>query len=107
MFDIAPLDGETDPVEQVRTIERELARFDPALLERERWLVFNKADLVPEEERTKLAKALVRKLKWKRPWYLVSALARENTWPICLDIQRFFDEQKRAAAERAAEAQAR
>ncbi|WP_347252721.1 Obg family GTPase CgtA [Dokdonella sp.] len=107
MVDIAPLDGETDPVEQVRTIERELARFDPALLERERWLVFNKADLVPEEERTKLAKALVRKLKWKRPWYLVSALARENTWPICLDIQRFFDEQKRAAAERAAEAQAR
>ncbi len=107
MVDMAPLDGDVDPVEQVRTIERELARFDPALLERERWLVFNKLDLVAEEEREKLARAFVRRLKWKRPWYLVSALARENTWPICLDIQRFFDEQKREVAERAAEAQAR
>ncbi len=106
MVDIAPLDGETDPVEQVRTIERELARFDPQLLERERWLVFNKLDLIAPDEREKTAKALVRKLKWKQPWYLVSALARENTWPICLDIQRFFDERKRDAAEAAADGRA-
>jgi GTP-binding protein len=107
MVDIAPLDDEIDPVEQVRTIERELARFDPELLQRERWLVFNKLDLVPEEDRQKVAKALVKKLKWKQPWYLVSALARENTWPICLDIQRFFDERRRDAAEAAANAEAR
>ena len=107
MVDIAPLDDDVDPVEQVRTIERELARFDPELLQRERWLVINKLDLVPEEERQNVAKALVKKLKWKQPWYLVSALARENTWPICLDIQRFFDERRRDAAEAAANAEAR
>src|SRR5690606_2096940 len=104
MVDIAPLDGETDPIEQIRTIERELADFDPELLKRERWLVFNKLDLLPVELREKTAKAIVRKLKWKQPWYLVSAIARENTWPICLDIQRFFDEQRRDAAEAAAAA---
>ncbi|HOX72184.1 MAG TPA: GTPase ObgE [Dokdonella sp.] len=104
MVDIAPLDGETDPVEQIRVIEGELKGFDPELLNRERWLVFNKVDLVPVEERESIAKAIVKKLKWKRPWYLVSAIARENTWPICLDIQRFFDEQRRDAAEAAAAA---
>lgn len=104
MVDIAPLDEGVDPVEQIRTIENELKGYDPELLKRERWLVFNKLDLIPVEEREKVAKEIVRKLKWKQPWYIVSAIARENTWPICLDIQRFFDEQRRDAAEAAAAA---
>ena len=98
VVDMAPF-GESDPAEQIRAIEQELKRFDPELLKRPRWLVFNKADLVPEDEREKLAKAIVKKLKWKEPWYFVSAIAREGTWPLMLDVQRFFDEQKRAALE--------
>jgi GTP-binding protein len=99
LVDIAPLDGETDPVEQVRAIEAELEKFDAALLERPRWLVFNKADLVAEDERQKLAKALVRRLKWKQSWFLVSAIAREGTWPVVLKIQDFFDRLRAEAAE--------
>ena len=101
VVDIAPLDGVTDPVTEIRAIEKELKGFDPQLLKRPRWLVFNKIDLLAPDEREKTAKAIVRKLKWKQPWYLVSAIAREGTWPLCLDIQRFFDEQKLAAAEAA------
>ena len=101
VVDIAPLDGVTDPVEEIRAIEKELKDYDPALLKRPRWLVFNKVDLLAPEEREKTAKAIVRALKWKQPWYLVSAIAREGTWPLCLDIQRFFDEQRMAAAEAA------
>ena len=96
---MAPLDEEIDPVEQVRAIEAELEKFDDELLTRPRWLVFNKADLLPEEDREKLAKALVRKLKWKQPWFVVSAIAREGTWPVCLRIQDFFDRLKAEAAE--------
>ena len=99
LVDIAPLDQDTDPVEQVRAIETELEKFDEELLDRTRWLVFNKADLLPEDERQKLAKALVRKLKWKQPWFVVSALSREGTWPVCLKIQDFFDRIKAEAAE--------
>jgi len=61
--------------------------------------VFNKADLLDPEERTKRAKALVRKLKWKGPWFVVSAIAREGTWDVCLKIQDFFDRLKAEAAE--------
>ena len=103
VVDIAPFDG-TDPIEQIRAIEGELKSFDPKLLKRPRWLVFNKVDLVPVNERETLAKAIVKKLRWKHPWYVVSAIAREGTWPMALDIQRFFDEQKRAKAEVEAEA---
>ncbi|NCT67023.1 MAG: GTPase ObgE [Rhodanobacteraceae bacterium] len=99
VVDPAPLDGITDPVAEIRAIEKELKGFDPELLQRPRWLVFNKVDLLAPEEREKAAKAIVKKLKWKQPWYLVSALAREGTWPLCLDIQRFFDEQKAEGAD--------
>jgi GTP-binding protein len=99
IVDMAPLGEEVDPVEQVRAIEAELEQFDEELLKRPRWLVFNKADLLPEDERQKLAKALVRKLKWKQPWFVVSAIAREGTWPIMLKIQDFFDRLKAEAAE--------
>ena len=99
VVDIAPMDGVTDPVAEVRAIEKELAGFDPQLLERPRWLVLNKADLLAPEDREKAAKAIVRKLRWKQPWYLVSAIAKEGTWPLCLDIQRFLDERRRDEAE--------
>jgi GTP-binding protein len=99
VVDIAPQTDEVDPVEQVRAIEQELEKFDPELLTRPRWLVFNKIDLLPDDERSKRAKAIVRKLKWKAPWFAVSAIARENTWPVCLKIQDFFDRLKSEAVE--------
>ena len=99
LVDMAPLGEDADPVEQVRAIEAELKKFDPELLTRPRWLVFNKSDLLAPDEREKVAKALVRKLKWKAPWFVVSAIAREGTWPVCLKIQDFFDQLKAEAAE--------
>jgi GTP-binding protein len=99
LVDMAPLDDDIDPVAQVHAIEEELQKFDSELLDRPRWLVFNKADLMPEEDRQKHAKALVRKLKWKAPWFVVSAIAREGTWDVCLKIQDFFDRIKAEAAE--------
>ena len=103
VVDLAPQDG-SDPAAEVRAIEAELRKYDPELLERPRWLVMNKADLLAPEERDKLAKALVRKLRWKQPWFVVSAIARENTWTVCLEIQRHFDEHRLLDAEAAAEA---
>ena len=98
LVDIAPIDG-TDPVEQVRAIEHELAKFNPELLERPRWLVLNKSDALPEDERQQVAEDIVRRLDWKEPWFLVSALARDNTMAVCQQVQRFFEEQRTARAE--------
>jgi len=99
LVDLAPMAEDIDPAAEVRQIEKELKKFDAELLERPRWLVFNKADLLDPEERTKRAKALVRKLKWKGPWFVVSAIAREGTWDVCLKIQDFFDRLKAEAGE--------
>jgi len=107
LVDMAPFDEGTDPVEQVRAIEAELRKYDPGMLEKPRWLVLNKADLVPEEARQARAEAIVAALGWQEPWFMVSAIGREGTWPIVLKVQQFFDDQKAAAAEAAADAAAR
>ena len=84
---------------KVRAIEAELEKFDPELSQRPRWLVFNKADLLDTKEREKRAKAIVRKLKWKAPWFVVSAIAKDGTWPVCLKVQDFFEQLKAEAVE--------
>jgi GTPase len=107
LVDMAPFDDGVDPVQQVRAIENELRRHDPAMLEKPRWLVLNKADLLDPDEARARAEAVVRDLDWKEPWFLVSAIGREGTWPIMLKIQQFFDDRKAAALEAAEDAAAR
>ena len=99
LVDIAPIDG-ADVVEQVRAIEQELLKFDPDLLERPRWLVLNKADMLDVEGRQGVAEDIVQRLGWTQPWFLVSAIARDNTMAVCQQIQRFFEFQRVAKESR-------
>jgi GTP-binding protein len=101
LVDMAPFDESIDPAEQVRAIENELRKYDPDMLEKPRWLVLNKGDLLDDETRAERAKAIAAALDWKEPWFTVSAIGREGTWPIMLKIQQFFDDQKHAALEAA------
>ncbi len=99
IVDIAPLD-DVDVAGQVRAIEQELEKFDPDLLERPRWLVLNKADVLPADERRAVAERIVTELGWSEPWFLISAVAREGTLELCRQIQRFFESQRDTEAER-------
>ena len=106
LVDIAPLAFEGEgveapmpPAEQVRALERELERHDPELLDKPRWLVMNKADLLPPGESQALAESIVAELGWTGPWYLVSAIGREGTRPIMLEVQAYLDRLKAEAAE--------
>jgi GTP-binding protein len=107
LVDMAPFDEAIDPAEQVRAIENELRKYDPGMLEKPRWLVLNKGDLLGDDERVERAAEIVKALDWKEPWFVVSAIGREGTWPIMLKIQQFFDDQKHAAAEAAEDVAAR
>src|SRR5690606_30881408 len=69
LVDMSPYDGST-PAGNAAAIVRELERFSPTLAKRERWLVLNKVDLLPEPEREKLCKAVIKQLKWKGPVFV-------------------------------------
>jgi len=101
LVDMSPFDDSIDPAGQVRAIENELRKYDPDMLEKPRWLILNKGDLLDDEERAERAQAIITALDWKEPWFVVSAIGREGTWPIMLKIQQFFDDQKKEALEAA------
>jgi len=78
IVDLAPFDAGVDPVAQARAIVKELKAYDPKLHAKPRWLVLNKIDMIPAEERDARVKDFVRRLRWKGPIFAVSALAREG-----------------------------
>jgi GTP-binding protein len=93
LVDLLPPD-ESDPVENVRAIERELARFSPTLAERDRWLILNKTDLLPEGEREACCDAIVSELGWGGPVFRVSALAADGTEALCYAIMEHIEAQR-------------
>ena len=97
LVDVAPYDG-SDPVESVRIIEGELGKFSDELLGRERWLVLNKVDLLPEEEREAVCDDIIQRLGWEGPVYRVAALAKEGTARLTQDIMVHMERQREALA---------
>ena len=63
---------------QAKAIVAELKKFDQKLYEKPRWLVLNKLDMVPLDEREALVKDIVKRLKYKGPVFEISALTREG-----------------------------
>jgi GTP-binding protein len=78
LVDVAPFDDTVDPVQQAKAIAAELKKFDPELYAKPRWLVLNKLDMVPAEERESRVKDIVKRLKHKGPVFEISALTREG-----------------------------
>ncbi|WP_414729047.1 Obg family GTPase CgtA [Zhongshania aliphaticivorans] len=92
LVDMAPYD-ETLPQDAVAIIAKELGRFSPTLANRERWLVLNKLDLIPEDEREARCQEVVDALGWTGPVYKVSAITGTNTKSLCQDILQFVEAQ--------------
>lgn len=82
VIDLAPFDESVDVVAQARAIVKELKLYDPELHAKPRWLVLNKIDMIPADERDARVRDVVRRLRWKGPVFAVSALAREGLQPL-------------------------
>jgi GTP-binding protein len=98
LVDVAPLDG-SDPVDDVKAIAHELEKFSAELGGRERWLVLNKIDMVPEDEREALRQDLVERLDWQGPVFEISALAKLGTRELVYAIMGVIEARRQAAIE--------
>ena len=59
LVDISPFDPDADPVRDAHAILDELRKYDQALFDKPRWLIINKIDLLPEDERAGRVATLV------------------------------------------------
>jgi GTP-binding protein len=106
LVDLAPPEPDADPAADARALANELKKYDAGLYKKPRWLVFNKADLANaaggEGEATARAQRIVRALKWKAPWYLVSAINGKGCRELCGDIYTLLTKPQKAKGRRAA-----
>ncbi|MDQ9171300.1 GTPase ObgE [Oxalobacteraceae bacterium R-40] len=104
IVDLAPFDDAVDPVKEAKAIVKELKKYDQSLFEKPRWLVLNKLDVVPAEERKKRVKDFIKRFGWKGPVFEISALTREGCEDLINEIYNHLAEQ-RQLEQRAQEVQ--
>ncbi|OQW93666.1 MAG: GTPase ObgE [Beggiatoa sp. IS2] len=92
LVDIASSDD--DPFTAVDSIAHELEKHSAELANRERWLVFNKIDLLPLEERQQIQRTVIEKLAWTGRVFEISALSREGCQAVCYAIMNYLQEQE-------------
>lgn len=87
IVDIAPFDENVDPVADARAIVLELQKYDQELFDKPRWLVLNKVDMIPEDEREARIADFLKRYEWDGPTFQISALTGEGCENLCHAIQ--------------------
>ena len=99
LVDIAPIDPDSDPVRDAKAIVGELIKHDPDLANKPRWLVLNKLDLIPEEDREaaikNFIKAYKKATKYDGPVFPIAAINGEGTKPLIYAIQEALEQMAR------------
>ena len=99
IIDCAPLDPDTDSVAEARALVAELAKYDDELAKKTRWVVLNKIDLVPEDEREELIARFRAELGDDRPLFVMSAATREGCETLIKAIAQELDTKRREAQQ--------
>lgn len=93
IVDLAPFEN-VDPVKEAKAIVKELKKYDESLYDKPRWLVLNKLDMVPDEERKKRVKDFIKRFGWKGPVFEISALTRAGCEDLVVEIYNYLAQQR-------------
>jgi GTP-binding protein len=91
VLDVKPFEGTADPAENFRAIENELKKYSDTLYAKDRWLVLNKVDLIPENERDEVCTGIIKDIHWQGPVYQISAISGAGTDTLMKDIMAHID----------------
>jgi GTP-binding protein len=94
LVDIAPIDPDAEPAQEVRAIAKELEKFSVDLADKPRWLVINKIDLLNEEDLAVAKEMLLEELNWSGPVFEVSAATGAGTEALGHAVMQALEEIK-------------
>ncbi len=92
VVDIAPIDPDVSPAEEVKAIAAELSNYSAELAASPRWLIINKIDLLDDQARHAARAELLAALKWDGPVFEVSAATGEGTEALGQAVMRALEE---------------
>ncbi len=98
MIDILPND-QSDTAQNALTIMDELEQYSEKLAQKPVWLVFNKTDLMLEEEADERIQDILDALAWEGKHYRISAVNKQGTVELCRDLAEFMETLPRAEEE--------
>lgn len=98
LVDIMPID-ESDPADNFSIIESELYQYSEKLAEKSQWLVFNKCDVIGDEEAQQRAKEIVSQIGWEDDYYIISAATGKNVPALTDKIMDFIEANPREIEE--------
>jgi GTP-binding protein len=90
VVDVMPADG-SDPLENALTIIGELETHSAELAGKPRWLVFNKLDLLLEEEAKETTERIIEGMGWEGEVRSISAVNKMGTHDLCQGVMSFID----------------
>ncbi|WPC74469.1 Obg family GTPase CgtA [Vibrio porteresiae] len=98
MIDIMPVD-QSDPAQNALTILDELEQYSEKLANKPRWLVFNKVDLMSEEDAQEVIQDVLDALGWEDDYFTISAINRQGTKDLCMKLADFMESMPREKEE--------
>jgi GTP-binding protein len=101
LVDVQPPGGLSDPVEDVKVLAAELEKFSDELAALPRWLVLNKLDVLPEEEREAHCQDIIDRLDWTGPVFRISAVSGEGTKELMGAIMDYIEQRAQDEREQA------
>jgi len=96
LVDIAPCDESTSPVAEARAIVNELKKYDESLYNKPRWLLLNKMDMMPADEREQRRQQFLKDFGWDGKCFIISALTSEGCKEVTYAIMEFLDQNRPA-----------
>jgi GTP-binding protein len=89
VVDIMPVDG-SDPVDNMRIIQKELADYAPELAEKPCYLVLNKIDLLAEDEREAFCNQIVKAADWQGKVFMISGVEGSGLTALVNALGQYF-----------------
>jgi GTP-binding protein len=94
LVDIAPYDETVNPVAEAHAIVNELRKYDESLYQKPRWLLLNKMDMLPADEREQHRQQFLRDFGWDGKCFIISALTGEGCKEVVYAIMEFLDQNR-------------
>ena len=91
LVDALPIDG-SDPLENFRAIEAEVAKYSEAIAQKPQWLVIAKSDLLNDAETAELEQRLTADSRAVERSFIVSAVTGAGLAPLLNAVADYFSE---------------
>ncbi len=87
LVDISIRDSD-ELISDIESITGELKKYDQELFDVDRWLIFNKADLLSDDEANQKIESILNHLNQEHPHFRISALSGDGTKPLTFAIAK-------------------